>query len=96
VISRTSIYTAAGRAIGARDPDPSVRNPDYLAEKLLGDPSAFEITHAAVQSLGLGYDEAMKNLESSLAPASTRMPIVVRNCSRTSQCSRSIVLRRRR
>jgi methyltransferase (TIGR00027 family) len=63
VISRTSIYTAAGRAIGARDPDPSVRNPDYLAEKLLGDPSAFEITHAAVQSLGLGYDEAMKNLE---------------------------------
>jgi methyltransferase (TIGR00027 family) len=63
VISRTSIYTAAGRAIGARNPDPSVRNPDYLAEKLLGDPSAFEINHAAVRSLGLGYDEAMKDLE---------------------------------
>jgi len=63
VISRTSIYTAAGRAIGARDPDPSVRNPDYLAEKLLGDPSAFEINHAAVRSLGLAYDEAMKDLE---------------------------------
>src|SRR5215203_3490458 len=40
-ISRTCIYTAAGRAIGARDPDPSVRNPDFLAEKLLGDPAAF-------------------------------------------------------
>lgn len=63
MISRTSIYTAAGRAIGARDPDPSVRNPDYLAEKLLGDPSAFEINHAAVRSLGLAYDEAMKDLE---------------------------------
>jgi methyltransferase (TIGR00027 family) len=63
VISRTSIYTAAGRAIGARDPDPSVRNPDYLAEKLLGDPSAFAINHAAVRSLGLAYDEAMKDLE---------------------------------
>jgi methyltransferase (TIGR00027 family) len=63
VISRTSIYTAAGRAIGAREPDPSVRNPDYLAEKLLGDPSAFDITHAAVKALSLSYDEAMKDLE---------------------------------
>lgn len=63
MISRTSIYTAAGRAIGARDPDPSVRNPDYLAERLLGDPSAFDINHAAVRSLGLAYDEAMKDME---------------------------------
>jgi methyltransferase (TIGR00027 family) len=27
---------AAGRALGAREPDPSMRNPDLLAEKLLG------------------------------------------------------------
>ncbi len=27
---------AAGRALGAREPDPAVRNPDSLAEKLLG------------------------------------------------------------
>jgi methyltransferase (TIGR00027 family) len=27
---------AAGRALGAREPDPSMRNPDSLAEKLLG------------------------------------------------------------
>jgi methyltransferase (TIGR00027 family) len=63
VISRTSIYTAAGRAIGAREPDPAVRNPDYLAERLLGDPSAFDIDHAAVRALGLDYDEAMKDVE---------------------------------
>lgn len=63
MISRTCIYTAAGRAIGAREPDPAVRNPDFLAEKLLGDPSSFDISHAAVQSVGLDYDEAMKNLE---------------------------------
>ena len=62
-ISRTCIYTAAGRAIGARDPDPSVRNPDSLAETLLGDPSSFNITHASVRALGLSYDEAMKDLE---------------------------------
>jgi methyltransferase (TIGR00027 family) len=34
--SRTSILVAAGRALGARVPDPAMRNPDLLAEKLLG------------------------------------------------------------
>lgn len=34
--SRTSIMVAACRAFGAREPDPSVRNPDYLAESFLG------------------------------------------------------------
>ena len=62
-ISRTCIYTAAGRAIGARDPDPSVRNPDFLAEKLLGDPAAFNITHSSIRALGLSYDEAMRDVE---------------------------------
>jgi methyltransferase (TIGR00027 family) len=63
VISRTSIYAAAGRAVGAREPDPSVRNPDYLAEQLLGDPSAFDIDHSIVRALPLSYDEAMKDVE---------------------------------
>jgi len=34
--SRTSILVAAARAVGARDPDEKVRNPDHLAERLLG------------------------------------------------------------
>src|SRR5262245_20363688 len=34
--SRTSVWAAVGRALGAREPDPCVRNPDYLAERLLG------------------------------------------------------------
>jgi len=63
MISRTCIYTAAGRAIGAREPDPTVRNPDYLAEKLLGDPSAVEVNHSSVRALGLSYEEAMKDVE---------------------------------
>lgn len=62
-ISKTSIYVAAGRAVGAREPDPAARNPDYLAERLLGDPSAFHIDHPAVCALGLEYDEAMKDME---------------------------------
>jgi methyltransferase (TIGR00027 family) len=62
-ISRTSIYVAAGRAIGAREPDPAARNPDYLAEKLLGDPSGLDVDHPAVHALSLAYDDAMKDIE---------------------------------
>jgi methyltransferase (TIGR00027 family) len=63
MISRTSIYVAAGRAVGAREPDSSARNPDYLAGKLLGDPSTLVLDHPAVRALSLSYDEAMQDLE---------------------------------
>ena len=62
-ISKTSIYTAAGRAVGAREPDLSARNPDYLAEKLLGDPSTLNVDHPAVHALSLSYETAIQNLE---------------------------------
>jgi methyltransferase (TIGR00027 family) len=62
-ISRTSVYVAAARAIGAREPDASARNPDYLAEKLLGDPAQYNVDHPVVRALSLTYDEAMKHVE---------------------------------
>jgi methyltransferase (TIGR00027 family) len=62
-ISRTSIYVAAARAVGAREPDPSARNPDDLAEKLLGNPDELDVDHPVVRALKLDYDEAMKDLE---------------------------------
>jgi methyltransferase (TIGR00027 family) len=62
-VSKTSIYVAAGRAVGAREPDPSVRNPDYLAGQLLGDPSTLDVDHPAVRALSLDYDEAMRDAE---------------------------------
>ena len=62
-ISKTSIYVAAARAVGAREPDPSARNPDYLAEKFLGDPSTLDVDHPAVHALSLRYDDAMKDIE---------------------------------
>lgn len=34
--SRTAILTAAARALGSREPDASVRNPDWLADRLIG------------------------------------------------------------
>jgi len=50
--SRTCLYVAAGRALGARDPDPAVRNPDYLAERLLGpEERALVSDQACVQAL---------------------------------------------
>ncbi|HEX5109836.1 MAG TPA: SAM-dependent methyltransferase [Vicinamibacterales bacterium] len=63
VISRTCFYTAAGRAVGAREPDPSARNPDYLAEKLLGDDPRLVLDHPSTRALSLGYEEAMKDPE---------------------------------
>lgn len=62
-ISRTSLYVAAGRAVGAREPDPAARNPDDLAEKLLGDPSAIDLDHPVVHALRLDYAEAMKAID---------------------------------
>jgi hypothetical protein len=48
--------------VGAREPR-SLRNPDYLAEKLLGDPSQFGVDHPTVRALSLRYDDAMKDIE---------------------------------
>jgi methyltransferase (TIGR00027 family) len=62
-ISKTSIYVAAGRALGAREPDQAVRNPDVLAERLLGDPAAIDIDHPSVRALSLDYEEAMRDVE---------------------------------
>jgi methyltransferase (TIGR00027 family) len=62
-ISRTSLYVAAARAVGAREPDPSARNPDYLAEQLVGDPSEFDVDHPAIRALGLDCDVAMQDPE---------------------------------
>jgi methyltransferase (TIGR00027 family) len=62
--SKTSLYVAAGRALGARDPDPAVRNPDYLAERLLGPAErALVSDQACVQALEQEYAQSSKNME---------------------------------
>jgi methyltransferase (TIGR00027 family) len=62
-LSRTSIMVAAGRAVGAREPDESIRNPDYLAEKLLTPELRAHVDHPAIQALDRDYSEAIQNLE---------------------------------
>jgi methyltransferase (TIGR00027 family) len=62
-ISKTAIWVAAARAVGAREPDPAARNPDHLAEKLLGDAARLVLKHPMVDALGLTYEAAMQDFE---------------------------------
>jgi methyltransferase (TIGR00027 family) len=62
--SKTCLYVAAGRALGAREPDESIRNPDYLAERLLGpEERAMIAEQPVVQALDMDFAEARKNIE---------------------------------
>jgi methyltransferase (TIGR00027 family) len=59
--SRTSIVVAALRAFGAREPDPAVRNPDFLAERLITSAelqliSEHPIAHALVDRYETGRE----------------------------------------
>jgi methyltransferase (TIGR00027 family) len=62
-ISKTAIWVAAARAIGAREADPAARNPDHLAEPLLGDASQLGLDHPMIDALGKSYDMAMEEIE---------------------------------
>jgi methyltransferase (TIGR00027 family) len=58
--SRTSILTAAARAFGSREPDASVRNPDWMAERLIGPAELALITdHPLGRALDRDFQEAM-------------------------------------
>ncbi len=60
--SRTSILVAAARAFGSRDPDAGVRNPDFLADTLIGpDELALISDHPISTGLVQDYAEAIQN-----------------------------------
>jgi methyltransferase (TIGR00027 family) len=60
--SRTSILTAAARAFGSREPDASVRNPDFLAGRLIGPAErALIAEHALSRALDQDFAEACQN-----------------------------------
>src|SRR5262249_44050195 len=62
--SRTSIVVAALRAFGAREPDPAVRNPDSLAERLISAADLHLITeHPIAQALGGDYEKGRQKQE---------------------------------
>lgn len=62
--SRTSILVAAARALGARDPDAKVRNPDHLAERLLGPEELAMIDgHPLSRALSQDYWDAIRDMQ---------------------------------
>src|SRR5262249_30716469 len=64
--SRTSIVVAALRAFGAREPDPAVRNPDSLAERLISSTELQLITeHPISQALHEDYAKARQSPETA-------------------------------
>jgi methyltransferase (TIGR00027 family) len=59
--SRTSVWAAAARAVGEREPAPCAPNPDWLAEKLIGaDEVALLGDHPLGPALSEPYAEAIK------------------------------------
>jgi methyltransferase (TIGR00027 family) len=60
--SKTSVMTMAARAIGSHEPDPTVRNPDWLAERFLGPDERAQIPdNPLVLGVDQDYREAMKD-----------------------------------
>jgi methyltransferase (TIGR00027 family) len=61
--SKTSILVTAARALGARDYDPSVRNPDWLAEHFLGAAERAMLADSPmIRALEQDYREAIREL----------------------------------
>jgi methyltransferase (TIGR00027 family) len=60
--SRTSILTAAARAFGSREPDASVRNPDWVAARLIGPAElALIAEHPLGRALDRDFEDAMND-----------------------------------
>jgi methyltransferase (TIGR00027 family) len=60
--SKTAVYVTAARAVGAKDPDPQRRNPDYLAIKFLGPRERAVLPELHLDALDLDFDSAIKQL----------------------------------
>jgi methyltransferase (TIGR00027 family) len=67
--SKTAVYVAAARAVGSKDPDPQLRNPDYLAIKFLGPRERAVLPDLPMDALDLDFDRAMKQLGAQLPVA---------------------------
>lgn len=60
--SRTAILTAAARALGSREPDASVRNPDWVADRLIGPAELALINeHPLSKAFEQDFEEASKD-----------------------------------
>ncbi len=63
--SKTAVYIAAARAIGSKNPDRRLRNPDYLAIKFLGPRERAILPEYPMDALDLDYDAALRRIPNS-------------------------------
>jgi hypothetical protein len=69
--SRTAILTAAARALGSREPDASVRNPDWMADRLIG---PTELALIADNPIGTALNREFKDATTIPMCATRRRP----------------------
>jgi methyltransferase (TIGR00027 family) len=67
--SKTAVWAAAGRAVGAKHPDSRQRNPDYLAIRFLGPRERALLPDYPMEALDLDYEASMAQLGQQLAVA---------------------------
>jgi methyltransferase (TIGR00027 family) len=60
--SKTAIWVAAGRAIGAKHPNEQYRNPDYLAIKFVGPRERAILSDYPLDALDMDYATAMRTI----------------------------------
>jgi methyltransferase (TIGR00027 family) len=64
--SKTAVWAAAARAVGAKNPNPDLRNPDDLAIQFLGPRERALLPDYPMSALDLGYESAMQQLGDKL------------------------------
>jgi methyltransferase (TIGR00027 family) len=56
--SKTAVWAAAARALASKNPDPKLRNPDYLAIKFLGPRERAVLPEIPLDALDLDFESA--------------------------------------
>jgi methyltransferase (TIGR00027 family) len=75
--SKTSVWVTTARAIGAKNPDAELRNPDYLAIKFLGPRErAILADEYEMDALELDFAEAIKRIPVPVTPHVSRTKYV--------------------
>lgn len=62
LVSTTSILTTTLRAIGAKNPEPALRNPDYFAIRFLGPRERTILADYPMDALDVDFEHAIQRL----------------------------------
>jgi methyltransferase (TIGR00027 family) len=81
--SKTSVVTASLRAIGAKHPDVELRNPDFLAIKLLGPAERAVLKEFPMDALDLDFEGAVQRLSAADRGSVTTMILRTKHFDKT-------------